>query len=42
MKRLLAVLLVTVLAMVACAPAFAERRWLVQTSDNKIIGADRR
>ena len=35
MKRLLAVLL---LAMVACAPAFAERRWLVQTSDNKIIG----
>ena len=35
MRRLLAVLL---LAMLACAPAFAERRWLVQTADNKIIG----
>ena len=35
MKRLLAVLL---LAVLACAPAFAERRWLVQTADNKIIG----
>ena len=36
MKRLLAVLL---LAVLACAPAFAERRWLVQTSDGKILGA---
>ena len=35
MRRLFAVLL---LAMVACAPAIAERRWLVQTDDNKIIG----
>ena len=35
MRRLLAVL---ILAVLACAPAFAERRWLVQTSDNKIIG----
>ena len=35
MRRLFAVLL---LAMVACAPAIAERRWLIQTDDNKIIG----
>ena len=36
MKRLFAALLLVVLA---CAPAFAERRWLVQTSDGKILGA---
>ena len=36
MKRLLAVLL---LAVLACAPAFAERRWFVQTADNKIVAA---
>ena len=35
MRRLFAVLL---LAMVAVAPAIAERRWLIQTDDNKIIG----
>ena len=35
MKRLLVAVLLTMLAVV---PAFAERRWLVQTSDNKIIG----
>ena len=36
MKRLLAVLL---LAVLACAPAFAERRWFVQDADNKIVAA---
>ena len=39
MKRLLAVLL---LAVLACAPAFAERRWFVQDADNKIVAGDRR
>ena len=34
--RYLAVALI--LAVLACAPAFAERRWVIQTSDNKIIG----
>ena len=35
MKRLLVIL---ILAALTLAPAFAERRWLVQTSDGKIIG----
>ena len=35
MKRLLVIL---ILAALTLAPAFAERRWLIQTSDNKIIG----
>ena len=39
MKRLLAVLL---LAVLACAPAFAERRWFVQDSRQQDRRCDRR